>query len=159
MKDIKITLKWGKEQALKASKIFYDYDMRHSNKRYMGWFFVALTQFAIVGALKHDTYGLLFVSTFLMAYWYYGRWIVRNKMLQKYYAHIKEETLSFLLRKDGLYNGSELISWDQIFKVIKIEDDILLHTSDSTLIFTRDSFATYDDVTSFLDTMKEKGKL
>jgi hypothetical protein len=159
MKNIKITLEWSKEHALQASKAFYDYDMRHSNKRYMGWFFVALTQFAIVGALKHDTYGLLFVSTFLMAYWYYGRWLVRKAMVKKYYANIKESTLHFTLKEDGLYNEAQLISWDQIFKVIKVEDDVLLHTYDSTLLFKRNSFSSYDDLQLFLDTMREKGKM
>ena len=158
MREIKITLEWGKEQALKASKAFYDYDMKHSNKRYMGWFFVALTQFAMVGALKHDTYGLLFVSTFLMAYWYYGRWLLRNAMLKKYYANIQESTLNFTLKEDGLYNEEQLISWEQIFKVIKLGDDVLLHTQDSTLLFTRNSFSSYDDLQLFLDTMREKGK-
>jgi hypothetical protein len=159
MKEIKITLEWSKEQALSASKAFYDYDMRHSNKRYMGWFFVGLTQFAIVGALKHDTYGLLFVSTFLVGYWYYGRWLLRNAMLKKYYANIKEQTLHFTLKEDGLYNADQLISWDEIFKVIRLEDDILLHTQDSTLLFRRNSFRSYDDLQLFVDTMKEKGKL
>jgi len=159
MKEIKITLEWSKEQALSASKAFYDYDMRHSNKRYMGWFFVGLTQFAIVGALKHDTYGLLFVSTFLVSYWYYGRWFLRNAILKKYYANIKEHTLHFTLKEDGLHNGESVIHWEEIFKVLKIEDDVLLHTQDSTLLFKRNSFNSYDDLQLFLDKMKEKGKI
>jgi len=159
MKQINITLKWDKEKALNASKIFYDYDMRNSAKRYVGWFFVALTQFAIVGALKHDSYGLLFISTFLVGYWYYGRWYLRKAMLQKYYAKIPQQTLHFTLQEDGLHSeDNTLIAWDNIFKAIKIEEGIIFHTTDTTLLFTRDAFASYEDMQHFLEIMKEKGK-
>jgi hypothetical protein len=59
-KKIEIAFKWDKDSALQASKLYYDYDMKNSSKRYIGWFFVALVQFGIVGALKHDVFGLLY---------------------------------------------------------------------------------------------------
>jgi len=48
-KVVEINFNWSQELALKASKLYYDYDMKNSNKRYIGWFFVALVQFGIVG--------------------------------------------------------------------------------------------------------------
>ena len=158
MREIKITLKWDKESAITASQMFYEYDMKNSKKRYVGWLFVALTQFGIVGALKHDSYGLLYLSTFLVTYWYYGRWYLRSAMIKKYYATLQPTNLYFTLKDDGLYNGSELIGWDDIFRVISLDDGVLVHTNSYTLFFERKAFQNYDDLKLFLDKMNEKGK-
>jgi len=159
-KEISIRFTWNQDLAIEASKKFYDYDMRHSNKRYFGWLFVGLTQFAIVGALKHDSYGLLYLCTFLVVYWYYGRWYIRKSMLKKFYTKIEfEKEMEFTLKDDGLYTKDKLISWDSIYKIIKFDDGILLQIDSSTLFFKRDAFLSYDDFVYFLDVMKEKGKL
>jgi hypothetical protein len=160
-KEIKIEFTWTKELAIEASQKFYEYDMRHSNKRYLGWFFVGLTQFAIVGALKHDSYGLLYLSTFLVGYWYYGRWYLRKSMLEKFYnkREIQAKKTYFKLKEDGLYNENTLIPWDEIFKIIKLDDGILVQIQNNTLFFKREFFSSYEDMQSFLATMKKQGKL
>jgi len=160
-KEIKIEFTWTRELAIGASQKFYEYDMRHSNKRYLGWFFVGVTQFAIVGALKHDSYGLLYASTFLVAYWYYGRWYLRKMMLEKFYDKqgIDSKEAHFMLKEDGLYNETTLIEWNEIFRVIKIEDGILVQVQNSTLYFKRDAFSSYEDMQSFLEIMKREGKI
>lgn len=136
-KKIEINYIWSKELALKASKLYYDYDMKHSAKRYIGWFFVALTQFAIVGALKHDVFGLLYLSTFFVLYWYYGRWYLRKRMLQKYYDKnsMEGKTIYFTLDGEGLHFEDQQIPWDNIEKVIEFEDGVLMQTNDATLFF------------------------
>ena len=160
-KNIEINFVWSKELAIEASKKFYDYDMRHSNKRYLGWLFVGLTQFAIVGALKHDSYGLLYLSTLLVAYWYYGRWYLRKSMLGKFYdkQNIDAQKAHFRLKEDGLYQGTHIIPWDKIFKVIKLEDGVLVQIENNTLYFKRDSFHSYKEFVKFLEQMKEQEKL
>jgi len=160
-KDIEINFTWNKELAIEASKKFYNYDMRNSSKRYIGWLFVGLVQFAIVGALKHDAYGLLYLSTFLVIYWYYGRWYIRKSMLEKFYdkQDIKDSNAKFILKEDGLYTNDTLIPWEYIFKVIKFDDGLLLQLKDSTLFFNRDAFKSYEDFTRFLDLMKTNGKV
>ena len=160
-KEIKIEFTWTKELAIEASKKFYAYDMSHSNKRYLGWFFVGLTQFAIVGALKHDSYGLLYLSTFLVGYWYYGRWYLRKAMLEKFYnkQEIQEKKTYFTLKEEGLYNEDTLIPWDDIFKTIKLDDGVLVQIHKSTLFFKREAFSSYEDMQSFLEIMKTEGKI
>ena len=160
-KNIEISFTWSKELAIQASKKFYDYDMRHSNKRYIGWLFVALIQFALVGAFKHDSYGMLYLSTSLGVYWYYGRWYLRKKMLEKYYEkqNLNNTQAHFTLKEDGLYSQEQLIAWDDIFKVIKLEDGVLVQIQNNTLFFQRDAFVSFEDMQSFLDQMKERGKL
>jgi len=160
-KKIEIAYVWSKELALKASKLYYDYDMRHSSKRYIGWFFVGLTQFAIVGALKHDAYGLLYISTFLVFYWYYGRWYLRKRMMEKFYEKNATEgkKIKFVLDDAGLHYEDQLVSWDEVIKIIKFDDGILIQTDNSTLFFQNDFFKSSEDRVSFMELAKEKGKL
>ncbi len=160
-KEVQIRYIWSKEIALKASKLYYDYDMKHSSKRYIGWFFVALTQFGIVGALKHNVFGLLYLSTFLVIYWYYGRWYLRKRMLEKFYdknAQGDKEIL-FTLDYQGLHFQGQLVDWDHIEKILKFDDGLVIQTDDATLFFANDFFRSFDDKQLFLSIAQEKGKL
>jgi len=160
-KGVEVSYVWSKEIALKASKLYYDYDMRNSSKRYIGWFFVALTQFAIVGALKHDVFGLLYVSTFLVAYWYYGRWYLRKRMLEKFYEKngVEGQKIEFVLDEEGLHFQEQLVPWQHIEKVIKFDDGILIQTNDSTLFFENAFFKSSDDRMRFMELAKANEKV
>ena len=160
-KPIEVSFEWNKELALKTSKLYYDYDMRHSNKRYVGWFFVALVQFGIVGALKHDSYGLLYLSTFLVGYWYYGRWFLRKQMLERYYDRNNPQNLQieFSIDESGLHGKEKNISWDEILKVIALEEGVLVQAQENALFFANAAFKKESDKTRFLKMAKEKGKM
>ena len=160
-KPVEIRFVWSKELAVKASKLYYDWDMRNSSKRYIGWLFIALVQFAIVGALKHHAFGLLYLSTFLVIYWYYIRWYIRKRMIVKYYdgSQIDNKEVVFTLRGEGLYYGNDLIDWDHIFKVVKFEGGILLQTLHHTLFFEKSAFNSYDEMQKFLALMKKHDKV
>jgi len=157
--DIKFT--WSKDLAIKASKLYYDWDMKTSSKRYIGWFFIAMMQFGVVGALKYDSFGILFVSTFLVIYWYYIRWFVRKQMIVKFYdkSGLDAKDVVFSLRDDGLFYGDVVINWDNIQKVIRFDDGILVQTKDSTLFFQKEAFVCYDDMQKFIDIMKKRDKI
>ncbi len=160
-KPIKVSFDWNKELALKTSKLYYDYDMRHSNKRYMGWLFVGLVQFGIVGALKHDSYGILFVSTFLVTYWYYGRWYFRRRMLHRFYEKNTPKNLkvTFTIDDEGLHSEEELIGWDVIIKVIELEEGIFIQNSDNAYYFENSAFIPRKAKSALLTMAKEKGKI
>jgi len=160
-KPIEINFTWSKDLAIKASKLYYDYDMKASSKRYVGWLFIAMMQFGVVGALKHDSFGILFISTFLVIYWYYGRWYLRKGMIEKYYdkSNLDATDVKFVLKDEGLYYDEELIDWDNIEKVIKFDDGILLQTTSNTLFFETSAFKSYEEVKTFLKLMKNKGKV
>ena len=159
--QIEINFIWNQDLALKTSKLYYDYDMRHSNKRYIGWFFVGLVQFGIVGALKHDSYGLLYASTFLVLYWYYGRWYLRKRMLLNFYKKksSKNAHIHFIVNDDGLHGDNDLISWNDIHKVIKLDEGILIQSAQNTLFFEDSAFKSSDDRMNFIAIAKEKGKI
>ena len=160
-KPIEVSFEWNKELALKTSKLYYDYDMRHSNKRYVGWFFVALVQFGIVGALKHDSYGLLYLSTFLVGYWYYGRWFLRKQMLERYYDRNNPQNLQieFSIDESGLHGKGKNISWDEILKVIALEEGVLVQAQENALFFANAAFKKEGDKSRFLKMAKAKGKI
>jgi len=160
-KPIEIAFKWSKESAIQASKLYYDYDMKNSSKRYIGWFFVALAQFGIVGALKHDSFGLLYLSTFLVIYWYYGRWYIRKRITTKFYdkSNLDNQNVLFTLTDEGLHYEDSLIGWDQIFKVVKFDNGILLQTLNHTLFFEKSAFQSYDEMQRFLVMMKQYNKV
>jgi len=160
-KEIKINFTWSKELAIKASKIYYDWDMRNSAKRYIGWLFVALTQFGIVGALKHNAYGLLVISTFLVGYWYYGRWYLRKKMIVKFYNNsgVDKQRVTFILKDDGLHYDDIIITYDEIYKVLEFDDGVMLQTNNNPLFFTKEAFSNYAEFHTFLNIMREKKKI
>ncbi len=160
-KSIELELVWGKEEALKGSKLYYDYDMRHSAKRYIGWAFVGLVQFGIVGALKHDSFGLLYISTFLVLYWYYGRWYLRKMMIERFYkkSNSKDTTLKLSISKEGLQIKEERISWDAVVKVIETEEGFLLNTTENILFLEKSFFQKPEDISYFKSLLKEKKKL
>jgi len=160
-KGVEVKFTWSKDLAIKASKLYYDYDMRTSSKKYVGWLFIALMQFGVVGALKHDSFGLLFVSTFFVVYWYYIRWFVRKRMIIKFYdkSGLDARDVVFVLEDDGLHYNDSVIDWDNIFKVVKFDDGILIQTIDSTLFFQRESFKSYKDVQRFMEMMKNRDKV
>ena len=58
-KTIQIKYKWNKKNVEKLFDSSYAYIFNNSAQRYIGWFFLALSQFSIVAALKKDSFALL----------------------------------------------------------------------------------------------------
>ena len=160
-KSVEIKFTWSRDLAIKASKLYYNWDMKASGKKYVGWLFIAMMQFGVVGALKHDSFGILFVSTFLVIYWYYIRWFLRERMIVKFYekSSLDAKDVVFVLQDDGLHYDDTVIDWGYISKVVKFDDGILIQTIDSTLFFQREAFKSYKDVQRFMQMMKDKGKV
>ena len=160
-KSIELTLSWNQDEALKASKLFYDYDMRHSLKRYIGWFFIALMQFGIVAALKYNAYGLLLISSFLVFYWYYGRWWLRSRLIKKYYQKtgLQDSTLYIRCEESGITIQNSFIPWEDIFNVIDTKSALLVQSKEEPLYIPYSAFGDIDDLQKCLYLLKQKGKL
>ena len=160
-KKIVFELPWSEALALKASKLYYDYDMRHSAKRYIGWLFVALVQFGIVGALKHDSYALLYLSTFLVVYWYYGRWYLRKGMIKRFYRqhHNESEHLEVVVDAIGISINGAQIRWEEVLKVLVLEEGFVVQTQKGTLFFENSYFRKGNDKTTFKSLAKKEEKL
>ena len=159
--SVEIALRWDEDEALKASKLFYDYDMRHSIKRYIGWLFIAMMQFGIVAALKYNAYGLLIVSSFLVIYWYYGRWYLRSLFVKKYYQKkaLQPTTLHIRCNKENIQIEKMHISWADVYIAIDTNSALLLQTKEEPLYIPYNAFENMDDLQKCLQLLKEKGKL
>ncbi len=160
-KSVEVALRWDKEEALKASKLFYDYDMRHSIKRYIGWLFIAMMQFGIVAALKYNSYALLLLSSFLVLYWYYGRWYLRSRLVQKYYQKkaLRPTTLHIRCNEEGISIENVDIAWEEIYTVIDTGSALLIQSKEEPLYIPYSAFNDVDDLQDCLQLLKTKGKV
>jgi len=150
-KSIEINYTWSKEVFLSASEATYNFELKHSPKRFLGWFFIALAQFGVVGALKKDAYGLLLIATVLVIYWYALRWPIRRFMIAKTYesSSSKNHEFKMLANNDGIEVDKTLISWNSITEIISLENAFLLYYGSSFLFIPKSAFVSDDEKDSF----------
>jgi hypothetical protein len=149
---------WNIQNFTKASKALYDFNLKHSPKRFLGWLFIALTQFGVVGALKKDVYGLLIVSTILVIYWYALRWPMRKAMLQRNFKSSQEQLFKINASDDGLQVNETKIDWLDIVEAISLKDGFILYYADSYLFIPKDAFDSTDEKDSFSHLLKNNIK-
>ena len=156
-KKIILEYRWDKETFLQASKAIYDFHMKHSPKRFLGWFFIALTQFGVVGALKKDVYGLLIVSTLLVVYWYALRWPLRKVMLLRSFdsSEIKDHLFHIKIDDRGVNIDEATLLWNDIQELIALCDGFLLYQGDAFLFFPKSAFHSQKDRETFISYVKE----
>ena len=101
---IKIKYIWSKELALSSARALYEYEFKNSRKRFIGWFFIALVQFGVVGALKHNSYGFLTLGTIGLVYWYGLRWPLRKYFIEKTFekSPLANSNIDLLIKDDGI---------------------------------------------------------
>ena len=158
-KEIQLSFTFDKDFFLATTKKVYDYELKTSNKKYMGWLFIALLQFAIVGALKHNAYGLLYLSTAFLLYWYLLRWQLRKYMALKWFEKlpIKDKTVDVHIDSEGI--TSNLYDKKLLFSAIvhyeKLDDGVLLFHDGVASFFFSTSFRDVEDYNLFLEWLKE----
>jgi len=137
-KDKIINFIWSEKFALDSAKALYDYELQHSNKKYIGWFFVALAQFGVVGALKHNVYGFLVVATIGLVYWYILRWPLRAWFIKKSFkkSPFANKNITFTIKTDGIYKDDKLqIQNKDIYDTIKLDDFTIIYHKFGTTLF------------------------
>ena len=156
-KPIEISYVWSKELFVEASRATYEFELRHSPKRFLGWFFIALTQFGVVGALKKDAYGLLLISTILVIYWYALRWPIRKMLIAKTYEAQTEKNHHFSMqaREDGIEVDGTLLVWEDIKEGVSLEGGFLLFYAQKFLYIPKDAFESRDEKDRFSHLVKE----
>jgi hypothetical protein len=142
MSNIKISYIWDKEIYLKATKIAYDYELKRSSKRFIGWIFIAMSQFGVVQAMKGGGVGLLLLSSILILYWYYFRWEIRKSILIKNFKKSPNANHKFniLANEKGITIDDRLIQWSKIEEIISLRDGFLLYYDNSFLFFPLNAF-------------------
>jgi len=146
-KRIEINYLWDKETFLEASKATYDFELNHSPKRFFGWFFIAMTQFGVVGALKKDAYALLIIATVLVIYWYSLRWPIRKYIIAKTFDAQEHKNHNFRMSAgvDGIDIDDADISWSEIKEVVSLKSGFLLFYGETFLYIPKSAFVNSDE--------------
>ena len=157
MSSINFNYKWDKPTYLTAAKVAYDYEYKNSKKRYIGFFFIALTQFGVVAFFKKGAPGLLFISTFLVLYWYLLRWKLREVSIKKTFDKLPNANMQYSVTTDnnGITINSQIVEWSNVTKVVSLSDGALIYTKDNFFFFPANAFKSLEDKNSFSKLAKE----
>jgi Zn-dependent protease with chaperone function len=159
-KTIELKFKYDKDFFINITKKVYDYEMKHSNKKYVGWFFIAITQFGVVSALKHNAYGLLFISTFFLFYWYLLRWQVRKYLAIRWFEKmpIKDKQIDVKIDDEGITSNlyNQKLPFSNIVFYKNTEDGVLFFHDGVASFFPKEVFKSAEDYDLFLKYLKEK---
>ncbi len=153
-KRVELRYKWDLDNANRLFNASYKYIFNNSSKRYIGWFFIALSQYAIVVALKKDAFALLLFSTIVLTYWYYGKKIIAKKRALNFFqkSSFKDKELKIEATKEGLKIDSinqDFWSWNDIDEVISIGDDILIFKNPNFHYIPSSAFTSIEDKSQF----------
>ena len=155
-KPINLKYMWDKESFLDASKVAYDYELKHSSKRFLGWLFIAMTQFGVVAAMKKGSIGLLLVSSVLVVYWYFFRWKIRKRLIEKSFD--TEQKFHVNIDENKITINENHIKWDSILEVVSLEKGFLVFYKNTFLFFPSKAFKDIDEKNAFAQLAKEKAK-
>ncbi len=159
-KKVSISFTWDKETYIQAAKAAYDYELKQSNRKYIGWFFIALTQFGVVAAMKKGAIGLLFISTFLVFYWYFLRWPLRKKMIEKTFDKLQNANHIYhiTLTEDFLLIDEKKITYTEINEALTRKEGIFLYLDQDSLFIPNHAFDGLEEKNDFLNLLKEHVK-
>ncbi len=157
-KEINIEYIWDKGTYLKASKVAYDYELKKSNKRYIGWFFIALTQFGVVAAMKKGSIALLLISTILVVYWYFFRWGIRKKVIETTFDKLENANQKYklTLTNENLSINENKITWEEITQVTALEEGIFIYLDQNSIFIPSSAFKDIQERNEFLTILKSK---
>ena len=137
-----ISYKWDKHTYLQGSKSLYQDLLRNSPKRFIGWFFIILSQFGLVAFFKKGAFGLLFISTFFLLYWYLLRWPLRKAILLNAFkkSPLKDKTIKIHMDKNSVVINDYNIQWDKIQRVLLEDAGFLLYYEDKFIFIPKSAF-------------------
>jgi hypothetical protein len=160
-KPIELSYIWDRENFQKAFTNSYNHQFKNSSRRYIGWFFIALSQFGVVAALKNGSFGLLMLSTILLLYWYViKKRLIYQRALKAYETSpLKNRKIKLTVKDRGISQDDTFLLWDEIDGVVPIEDDILLYYDDRAFYIPSNAFKSIEDKNKLKSISKERGKL
>ena len=143
---LRVRVKFDEATYLKGAKTAYDVQMKHTGRKYIGWVFIAMAQFGVVGALQAGAYGLLLLSTLLLIYWYLLRWPLRKAALKRVFRHspYADRELVIEAQDGGLCVDDKCIPWFEFTRVLATPQGYLLDMNDGFLYIPREAFESAD---------------
>ncbi len=159
-KSLHVSYNWDTKKFLQGAKAAYDYELKNSRKRFLGWIFIALTQFGVVLALKQGTIGMLTLSTILVLYWYGFRWKIREYFLIKSFKNspLKDKSFEVKLNDEGLFFNNSPIDFKDIYEIVSTDEGVLLYFIDNYIFIPSSAFENLEDKSEFVKIIKRKIK-
>jgi hypothetical protein len=158
MNTFETSLRWDEAAFLEGAKLAYDFQMRHTWRRYAGWLFIAMTQFGVVGVLNHGSAGLLLLSTPLVLYWYVLRWPLRKRMALRSFERsgFAGRSLALEATEEGLCIDGGCVPWRNFGRVVASAEGYLLQRDEGFLFLPRTLFGSAEERNTFVALLKEK---
>jgi hypothetical protein len=158
---IVISYRWDRENFEKAFENAYSYHYKHSLRRYIGWLFVAMTQFGVVFALKGGHFGLLLFSTILVLYWYViKKWLVKRRALRAFeHSSLKDSTITLIADEEGITQADVSVPWEEIRGIVVSDEVLMLYLKNKEYYIPENAFGSIEAKSRFKSIAKEKGKL
>ncbi|SFV62460.1 FIG01147061: hypothetical protein [hydrothermal vent metagenome] len=162
---IKISYLWNRENTEKLFNSSYKYQFNHSAKRYIGWFFIAILQFAVVAALKKGSIALLLFASIILLYWYYVKKIIAKKRAIRSFEHssFKDKTIHIEVSNEGFEikgnEGKTMWHWEEIDGVLALGDDIMLYKAPYFHYIPAQGFRSLEEKSRFKTLAKQHHKL
>ncbi len=156
--EIKLSYIWNRENYIEANRIAYNYALKSSPKRFLGWLFIAMSQFGVVSAMKGGGVGLLLLSSILILYWYYFRWKIREAILIKNFEKSKNQNHKFniTINSSGLDINNTLIEWKDILEFVSLKSGFLLYYNNTFLFIPSSAFRDIEIKNLFASMAREK---
>jgi len=158
MKYKEIKYKWDEESFLTASKIAYEYSLKNSLKKYLGWLFIVLAQFSAVLAVKKGFFGLLLISIILIIYWYILRWPIRAFVIKREFKKSGLKDKEFIVKISDKYIdiNSAKIQWNEIKNIVALNNGYLLELINQMLFLPKNAFSDKEAKDYFIKLAKSK---
>lgn len=158
---ITISYLWNRDNFEKSYEKAYAHHYRHSARRYIGWFFIALAQFGVVAALKEGRVGMLIFATVMLLYWYVlkPRLLKRRAIRAFESSPLKDRVIRLRVSEEGIEQEGEKISWDEVDGVEDLQGDLILYYGGKNFYIPRSGFDSPEAVSAFKRLAKSKGKL
>ena len=139
-KAIKLNFKWDLESFLKASELNYKYELFETNRKLIGWFLIALTQFGVVAALKQGAYELLLFSTITLLYWYYAKWEIKKFIIKKSFKDADEKEFNLELKKENININETNIDTKFIRYIKELKDGFVIYLNKKNIYIPKYAF-------------------
>ncbi len=157
---ITIRYRWDRENFEHSFSHAYQWYYKHSARRYIGWFFIAMAQFGVVAALKKGAVGLLMLSTLLILYWYVGKkWLVKRRASTLFeHSPLKDRTVTLEVDKEGIRQGDAILPWEEVEGVVDTDNALILYHHGKAYYLPSSGFESIEERSRFKSLAKEKGK-
>jgi len=134
----RVEFEWDRDSFVDASMAVYRYELSKSPKRFLGFIFIALSQFGVVILLKRGQIGLLLLSSLLLIYWYFLREKIRRKIYEKSF---REGKFILEIENNQLKINKIGIDWQDISKVLVFDKGFVIFYKNQSLFIPKSPFS------------------